>query len=674
MFLLGAGSITYVGYQWFSTMPRLDEVFISKNHTKLFDKQANIKYLDSDGSLIYQSSDDTFKELSVRDVNRKNNVVKALLAIEDRNFYDESGVNYKRTFKSVLDTIFTDRVVGGSTITQQLVKLSFYSTSKKDQTVKRKFQEIILAEQLNSKFSKNQILAWYLSKVSFGNGQQGIIAAAKYYYNKSIDDLSVLEASTLIGMVNAPTQYNPYVNPEQAKNRRNEVLYALYDSGSLSKREYKKLSTKSVTDGMVTAKDNVSARLERREQRLQYNGFISAVDLQINRYNTDILKNSITVKTSMNKGLQDKVNKIVSSFDYPDDKLQESIVVMDNRTGDVIALSGGRTQTVLGGYNRAFNSRRSSGSTIKPLLDYAPGMDLYHWTKDKKFDDSKFIYPNSDIEVKDWDRKHQGVITMEQALVQSRNVPAVKALMDVGLSNGAKVLDSLGLYDGSIYYPNAIGVDVSPLMMASSYSSLANYGKRANAKFVNEVQYNGRKLLMSSVYENVYSPQTGYLMTDMLKGVFEASGTAADSKVDDIVAAGKTGTIGRSNDDSGILTDSWMIGYTKSHTVCVWVGYDDPYDKNYELTNDKAKISRDLYKAVMSEVKSLKTFDGSDWTAPVGVKDFRYESDVDTMSDNFSQVRNRKHATLPFYLNNTPEYLLNKPDKLTLNELYKSVD
>lgn len=655
-------------------MPKLDSVFISTNRTKLFDRHANIKYLDSNDNLIYQSNDDTFKELSARQINRKDNVVKALLAIEDRDFYDESGVNYKRTFKSAVDTVFTNRVVGGSTITQQLVKLAFYSTSKKDQTIKRKFQEIILAEQLNSKFSKNQILAWYLNKVDFGNGQQGIIAASKYYYNKDVNDLSLLEASTLIGMVNAPTQYNPYVNPERAKNRRNEVLYSLYDSGKLSKHDYKKLSSKAITDGMVTAKDNVSARLARREERLAYNGFISAVDLQVNRYSDDMLNHSITVKTSMNKELQDKLNNIVSSYQYPDDKLQEAIVVLDNRTGNVLALSGGRTQTVLGGYNRAFNVRRSSGSTIKPLLDYAPGMDMYHWTKDKKFDDSKFIYPNSDIEVKDWDRKHQGLITMEQALVQSRNVPAVKALMDVGLLNGSKVLTSLGLYDGSIYYPNAIGVDVSPLMMASAYSSLANYGRRSNAKFVNEMKYNGRKLLASSVSENVYSPQTSYLMTDILKGVFEGSGTATDSKIDGITMAGKTGTIGRSNDDSGILTDAWMIGYTKSHTVCVWIGYDDPYDQNYMLDNDKAKISRDLYKSVMTEVKSLNGFDGSDWDVPAGVKDFRYEANVDTMNNNFSQAKNRKYTTLPFYLTNTPEYLLNEPDKLSLNELYKSID
>ena len=676
LFFVGAGTVSFVGYKWYHEMPKLATVFKSSKNTNLFDAQVNIKYLDSDGKFFYQSNDNVFKEMNSSDVKNSKNVVHALLAIEDRDFYNESGVNYKRTLKAGIDTIFTDRVVGGSTITQQLIKLAFFSTDKKDQTIKRKYQEMILAEQLNSKYSKDQILAWYLNKVNFANGQHGLIQASKYYYDKEPDKLSVLESATLIGIVNSPAQYNPYTNPKRSQNRRNEVLYSMYQAGYISKSRFNKLSKKSITDGMVLAKTNVLSELKSRDDKLLYNGYISAVNAQLSRYDSELLNHSVTIKTSMNRGLQDKLNNLVEAYKYPDDKLQSAVVVLDNRTGDVIAMSGGRKQTVLGGYNRVFNVKRSSGSTIKPLLDFAPGMDLYHWNPDKKFDDSTYFYPNSNIEVKDWDRKHQGNISMKQALVQSRNIPAVKALVDVNLTNGRKVLNSLGLPSESLYYANAIGLDVSPLSLASAYSSLANNGVRSNAKFIDFVEYKDSKLNASTVHENVYSQQTAYLMNMMLKGVFESSesGSASDVKIDGINVAGKTGTIGRSNDDSGILTDSWMVGYTKSHTVCVWVGYDDPYDTTYQLDNDKAKVARELFKSTMLDVKDVSDFDGSDWEVPSGVSNNKFDKNVDTTSNDFLNVNNCKYSNLPFYVDILPQQLLGNDVNDSLDSLYKKVN
>lgn len=662
------------------TRPKLTSVFISATKTKLFENQIDVKYQNSNGKIFYESNNSTYRALSKKEVKQLPKVVDALVATEDRDYFKESGVNWLHTAKAGIDTFLHRGVSGGSTITQQLIKLAFYSTSKKDQTIKRKVQEIVLAEELSKKYSKYQILTWYLNKTNYGNGQYGLVAAAKYYYNKKPSRLTTLEAATLVGIVNSPTVYNPYTNKQAMTYRRNVVLKSMWEAGYLSKRSYHELIKKSINTNLVLAKTNVQNELLERQHNLQYNGFVSAVNAQLSRYNSKITNSSVTIKTTMNQGLQDDINQIVQSQTYPDNKFQEAIVVINNKDGKVAAISGGRDQTVLGGYNRAFNVKRSSGSSIKPLLDYAPGFDLFKWTPNTEVDDSAYNYPNTKIAVHDWDRKYQGKITIRQALVQSRNVPAVKALASVGLNNGQKVLTSLGLPNSNLYYANAIGLDTSPLALASAYTSLANGGVRTNARFVDSItnKSNHQVLKTKVVRERVFSSQTAYLITDILKGVFQAGGTGASAKVDNISEAGKTGTVGRDDVKDG-LTDGWMVGYTKTYTVAVWVGYDNPYDKTDYLTDEKDAIAQQLYKAVMTKASSLPNTDNSDWVAPSGVDDKTksYVSGVD-LSNNFTQAVNRENTYVPFYLNISPTTLLQSngfsSDSESLEKLYKVVN
>lgn len=662
------------------TRPKLTSVFISATKTKLFENQIDVKYQNSNGKVFYESNNSTYRALSKKEVKQLPKVVDALVATEDRDYFKESGVNWLHTAKAGIDTFLHKGVSGGSTITQQLIKLAFYSTSKKDQTIKRKVQEIVLAEELSKKYSKYQILTWYLNKTNYGNGQYGLVAAAKYYYNKKPSQLTTLEAATLVGIVNSPTVYNPYTNKQAMTYRRNVVLKSMWEAGYLSKRSYHELIKKSINTNLVLAKTNVQNELLERQHNLQYNGFVSAVNAQLSRYDSKITNSSVTIKTTMNQGLQDDINQIVQSQTYPDNKFQEAIVVINNKDGKVAAISGGRNQTVLGGYNRAFNVKRSSGSSIKPLLDYAPGFDLFKWTPNTEVDDSAYNYPNTKIAVHDWDRKYQGKITIRQALVQSRNVPAVKALASVGLNNGQKVLTSLGLPNSNLYYANAIGLDTSPLALASAYTSLANGGVRTNARFVDSItnKSNHQVLKTKVVRERVFSSQTAYLITDILKGVFQAGGTGASAKVDNISEAGKTGTVGRDDVKDG-LTDGWMVGYTKTYTVAVWVGYDNPYDKTDYLTDEKDAIAQQLYKAVMTKASSLPNTDNSDWVAPSGVDDKTksYVSGVD-LSNNFTQAVNRENTYVPFYLNISPTTLLQSngfsSDSESLEKLYKVVN
>lgn len=667
----------FTAYSWV-TKPKLNTVFVSNSKARLFNNEVNVRYLADDGKCFYQTDDETYSPVGVNQIKRSHNLVNALTAIEDRDFFKETGVNYPHTVKAALETFTGHGVSGGSTITQQLIKLTFYSTTKKDQTIKRKGQEIILAEQLNHRFSKYRILAWYFDKANFGNGQQGIVAASKYYYGRRPEQLSVLEAATLVGIVNSPTTYNPYLKPESTLYRRNLVLRSMHEAGHLSKSRMQELQSQPLTKNLKFAKQNAQGELQLRQAKLGYNGFVSAVNAQLNRYDNRLIRSSVTIKTTMNRQLQDQVNQIVNKQKYPDDKLQEAIVVMDNRTGAVKAISGGRDQTVLGGYNRAFNVKRSSGSSIKPLLDYGPGFDLFHWTASTMAEDTPYKYPGTNQVLNDWDNQHQGLITLRQVLVQSRNIPAVKALVQVNLTRGKQALTSLGLPSQNLYYANAIGLDTSPLALASGYTALANGGQRSNARFVTSIDNGAKVLRTKRVSEQVYSPQTAYLLTRILEGVFVGSGTATRAKIDGISQAGKPGTVGR-DDKPDALTDGWMVGYTKSYTVAVWVGYDNPYDKKNYLTNAKANVGQDLYKQVMQATTKLPGNDHSQWDAPQGVSGQAFARGINTTTDNFLISKNRQHSYVPFYLNMSPQDFLDvnhrtKNDQSVLAQLYDYVN
>lgn len=678
LLLIAGGSYTaYVMAQ----APKLSHVFNSSEPIKV--TGLDIQYKDRHGKTFYRTSQSHYQAMTKQQFNQAGNIKKALVATEDRHYYHEGGVNWLHTIYSAIMFAHNNGSAasgGGSTITQQLIKLTFFSTMQKDRTVQRKIQEIKLAEELNHRYSKNQILRWYLDAANFGNGQQGIVAAAKYYYNKSPQNLTMLEAATLVGMVNAPGSYNPYLNQSATMQRRNLVLKSLYESKQLSRNHYENLTQAPVTTDLQLAKINVQQGLKDRHDKLKYNGFVSGVNAQLSRYNNQLTSHSMTVMTTMDKNLQDSVSRIVDQYHYPDDKLQEAIVVLDNHNGNVLALSGGRGAMVLGGYNRAFNARRSSGSTIKPLLDYGPAMDLFHWGTDQGISDDRFKYPGTNTVVNNWDNQYQGNMTIRKALVESRNVPAVKTLAQVGLGNGQLALNALGFNAQQLFYANAIGVDTNPLIMASAYSSLANYGRRTNAKMMTAIDNNQRQILFKDKSAQVFSPQTAFMLTDILKGVFNTGETGAKAKIDGINQAGKTGTVGRdTTNKTDALTDSWMIGYTKSYTVAVWVGYDNPNDPKTYLNTDKAQIAVDLYKQVMQAASKLPNSDNSDWSMPAGLtktsNNYHFNDNVNTDND-FRNSKNRRYSRVPGIPNVVPSYFLNQTNNSQnqLNQVLNNVN
>lgn len=649
------------GY-WIYTAPKLSGKAINQD-------QSATEYLDANGRVFY-STDSTPMKKTTEDQFKHATVLKnALLSIEDRDFYSETGTNPKRiagaAYHDILGLIGkgSGSVQGASTLTQQLIKLSYFSTEDKDRTFKRKVQEIYLAEQLNHQKSKNDILYAYFNKVYLGNGIHGMETAAQYYFEKSVDDLDPAEAATIAGMVQSPTYYDPYRRPDVTLNRRNTVLKTMYENHKLSKHEYLDAKKTDLKASMPTYRSQIDKLREDKRRKMLNDNYVSAVNAQLaSTIGTDNSGKVMKISTPFQPEIQKAVNDAVNGQKYPSDNLQTAVVVIDNHTGQVVALNGGRlnSRQVMGGYNRAITSARSSGSAIKPVLDYAPVFDMFRYTPESVVDDSAYNYPGGSFAVHDWDNKYQGRITMRRSLVGSRNIPAVKNFVQMGIPNATKLLDTMNMSTKNVFAPIAIGTNVSPLSLTDAYTALANNGKRMGPQFVNQLQYQGQTLKFNSVGVQTYAPGAAYMTTDILKGVFSSEGLASDAKIDGINQAGKPGGAdGGAGMPKDALTDAWFVGYTPQYTVGVWTGYDNPYNKNEYLKTDDEQISQQIYKKIMESIINQPGYDkGQDFVLPNDINKF---GNMITWKDNNRPQGNAIAFLNPDNINQAKESV--KPDQ-----------
>lgn len=588
--------------------------------------QSVTQYLDCHGKVFYSNDTLPFQKATHQQFEHAENMKNALLSIEDKDFYHESGTNPKRIGGAMIHDAEqlvgrSSGVQGASTLTQQLIKLSYFSTSAKDRTMKRKVQEMYLAEKLNRRLNKNQILYAYFNKVYLGNGIHGFQTAAKYYFGVNVDQLTPTQAATLAGMVQSPTQYDPYRRPSLTKARRNVVLMAMEKNNKLSQATMKIDQSRPLKYHMSTYVDQIKNLRKRKQDKLLNDNYVTAVNAQMSTMpGSDQATGVRLIKTPFDPAIQKMVNDAVKNQKYPSDHLQTAVVVIKNKTGEVVALNGGRigSQQVLGGYNRAITSSRSSGSAIKPVLDYAPEFDQFHDTPDSRIGDTPYKYPNSNFDVHDWDNKYEGNITMRRALVSSRNIPAVRNFVRIGNVNAGKLLDALGIPTKNVYAPIAIGTNASPLSLTDAYTALANGGVRSAPQFVKSITYQGQTAKFNSVQTRIFSPGAAYMVTDILKGVFGGEGTAPNARIDGLNQAGKTGSA-----DAGASmpkdaeTDAWFIGYTPEYTIGVWTGYDNPYNRQEYLKSSDEHISQDIYKNIMEKIVNQPGYNKqADWQVP----------------------------------------------------------
>lgn len=578
------------------------------------------------GTIIYDSQNRVISRLGLqkreyaKDSQVPATLKHAVVSIEDRRFYKHHGVDPIRIVGAATANIFgrSDGMQGGSTLTQQLVKLSVFSTAASDRTFKRKAQEAWLAINVERHFSKNQILDFYINKVYMGNGVYGMQTAAQYYYGKDLDQLSLSQLALLAGMPQSPTYYNPLsTNTQAATRRRNEVLNAMVRSKYITQAQADKAAQESITADLDSSHGNTSNGDVNVDEKV-IDPYIKEVlaDLQSKGYNpyNDGLQVHTNIDLAAQKHLYTAAN---STVPFQSNQMQAGVAVTDPHNGQVVAMLGGRhTGNVVYGLNRAVQTNRSSGSTAKPLMDYGPAIEYLQWPTFKAVQDTKFYYPGTSIALHDFDNKYKGTMTMRAALVQSRNVPAVRTLQDVGIKRATTFLNGLGISQKKPYtLQNGIGLYISPLQVSAAYAAFANGGTYYKPYYISSITtQDGSVKRFGAKGQRAMNKATAYMMTDMLKGVFtDSQGSGREANISGVNQAGKTGTTNYPGSNQSGVMDSWMAGYTKNYSIAVWTGYDRPQSAS-PISDTYTNSAQWLYKDEMQYLDSRNH--ASNWKMP----------------------------------------------------------
>lgn len=544
------------------------------------------------------------------DINKvPQNLQNAFIAAEDNRFYEHIGIDPIGIFRAIFANL-TNRGIaqGGSTITQQLAKNAFLS---QEQTLKRKIQEAMLALEIEHKYSKKEILEMYMNQIYFGQGAYGIQTAAKTYFNKDVNELTLTQCAMLAGLPKSPNYYSPFNNLNEAKKRKNVVLDQMVKYGYVSAAE----AEDAKNQDLGLSKSHQSKEAD------EYASFIDYVSQQVaKKYGDDALyKEGLKIYTTMDIDKQHAAVRAMRNLpnNYTDEngltQPQAAIVSIDPKTGHILAMVGGRGQD---SFNRASMAVRQPGSAFKPFV-YLTALQ-HDMTPDTTMNDQPVTYGN-------WSPKnaggsYSGTMTLSDALAHSVNTIAVQLADQVGTKNiianakkmGITTLDAKD--DNLAMALGGLTKGVTPLEMASAYGTFANKGVHVKpTAIVKILDRNGNVLEDASTLEKeetktrVMSEREAYEMTTMLEGVIDhGTGTAAAIGRP---AAGKTGT----TDDN---KDAWFVGYTPDIVTAVWIGDDTGSHSLGEIYG--GTIPAEIWKDYMSSATSDES--GGDFSAPSGME------------------------------------------------------
>lgn len=530
---------------------------------------------------------------------------KAMVSTEDRKFYEHNGIDLKAMMRALRAYIQNSGAItqGGSTITQQLAKNVFLTGA---QTWERKVKEMFIAMDLEQRYTKDDIMEFYLNNIYFANGYYGVKAAAKGYFNCDLADLDLSQVAFLCAIPNSPSYYDPLVSIENTYERRDLILSNMFNEGYISRPEYEQAVHETISLDLSGNKAAVihnyvdtfayhcaaealmettgfqfeydfSSDSAREAYEAKYNELYGQCmdELYSGKYNlyTSIdMSMQRLLQRSIDEGLEDFTDIADSTGDY---EMQSAGVCIDNKTGYVCAIVGGRSNSELSGYtlNRAFQSFRQPGSSIKPVLDYTPAFD-------KDYTPSSIV---EDKEIKNGPQNAEkmffGNVTIRSAVYLSLNTVAWQMYETLGPENCLDYLKKMHfskIVDDDVAPAVSIGGmthGVSPLEMASAYAALENDGVYRGATCILQItDYSGNIIYAGKPEETkIYKAESTRMMTDVMKGVIEdPMGTAYGLALDgSMPAAGKTGTT-----DEG--RDGWFVGYTRYYTTGIWVGNDTP--------------------------------------------------------------------------------------------------
>ncbi len=565
-------------------------------------------------------------------------LINAIVATEDSRFFQHSGVDWARFIKATVGQILGNSGAGGaSTITMQLSKINF--TSKENRGIAgiiRKFTDVYMAmEKIEKKYSKEQIMEFYVNSNYLGSGAHGVQQAAKTYFNKDVNDINLAEAALIAGLFQSPGADDPNKNMKNAKDRQTVVLKLMHRHGYITEEEMNAAISLDLSKIIVDDKRNEDGTVSN-----EYQGFIDTVIEEVRRRtNLDPYTVPMKIYTTMDATKQSYLNDIMNgkTYNWVDSKITAGIAAIDVKTGALVAVGAGRDKSKALTFNTATQTDRQIGSTSKPLYDYGPGIEYENWSTYQPFVDEKITYSDG-TKINNWDNKYKGFLTAREALKQSRNIPALKAFKGNNNANIKKFVTGLGLdpeidSNGSIHQAHSIGgyTGESPLSMAVAYAAFANGGYYVEPYSYTKIVYrdeDDREEELKPIKRRVMSAETAYMVYDMLKGAAQW-GLAAESKINGAEFGAKTGT---SNFDAKTLkanglpanaiNDYWVCGVSPDYSIAVWYGYDKIYKKYYNKNG--TKYHRTLFQ------KAAKGFfkKGSTVKKPAGVVSVTIESET----------------------------------------------
>lgn len=629
--------VLYAFYASFKIMPVIAGYYNESN--ELVENSSRDTFRKEDNSYIYNDSKELLATLKVdRNSNYvkyediPENIINAFIAVEDKRFYQHDGVDLQSTAKAIElvirnkmgEPIAVER--GGSTITQQLARNIFLTH---DKTYVRKIKEIFIALELEKKYSKKDILEFYINNVYYYNNCYGIASASQMYYGKSLDELSLHEIATLCAIPNSPTYYDPVSNPENNKVRRNVILKCMLDQDYISEKDYRR-SIKSEVSCKKHINDfynyEVSYAIDCAvEYFMKRDGFefrysfktlkdyekyrkeyLEEYDLMRTKLFTGGYKIYTTINEDAQRILQEAID---NNLDFSDEKqddgtylVQGASTIIDNQTGNVIGIVGGRTQeSDARTLNRAFQSYNQPGSTFKPLAVYTPAFE-YGYEPDTIVNDHKF-----EGGPKNSDDRYKGLMHLSDAVIESRNTVAWQIFDDLKPSTGLGYVQSMNfsrIVPHDFYNASSLGgltYGVNTVEMASGYATIANLGKFKEPTCISSIiDNNGDDIYFDSVIKQVYKKYASKEMTAIMEDVIKKGTGKGLSLKNGMPSAGKTGTTNNQK-------SAWFCGFSPYYTISVWVGTDTNEDvKNLWGGTYPGRIWKDTMNALCSGKPVIK--------------------------------------------------------------------